>query len=327
MAKRRFVVGIAVFLVIIAVCLVPFIVFGGRIANFSAGIKVIRDGEEITRTGEKKSDFFKLKKYGRYLALLYVEGVITDSGETYNQNWILSNIEDFTDDEKNCGILLCINSPGGGVYESDEVYLALQDYKRTTGRPIYAYMGPLAASGGYYIASAADRIYANRNTLTGSIGVIAGQSFDMTGLMEKLGVKSETIHAGANKNMLNYNEPLTDEQRAIMQSVADECYGQFTEIVASSRKMDIEKVKKLADGRIYTAKQAEANGLIDGICSFDEAKALILEKIPEKENVSTEYYRYEKAKTLVDMLTGSFAGKTRSGQVKYPAFIYEGSLR
>lgn len=207
-----------------------------------------------------------------YFAVLHVEGVITKAGETYNQEWILDTIKDLKEDDYNLGILLYIDSPGGGVYESDEAYLALMDYKKETGKPVFAYFASLAASGGYYIASAADKIYANRNTLTGSIGVIAGQSIDATGLFEKLGIKSRTFTAGRNKNMLNYDQPLTEEQAAIMQSVADDAYEQFTNIVAKSRGMPIEKVQELADGRIYTARQALKNGLIDDICSFEEAK-------------------------------------------------------
>lgn len=111
----------------------------------------------------------------------------------------MNTISALAQDKKNEGIILFIDSPGGGVYESDEAYLALLDYKEQTGRPVYAYMGQLAASGGYYIACAADYIMANRNTLTGSIGVISGQVFDITELLQKTGIKSETIHAEKTK--------------------------------------------------------------------------------------------------------------------------------
>ena len=327
MARKRHFVGLVVFLVIVAFAVVPLVLICGKPKiHTDFDFKILNGNNSGSRvSGKSKGNkFFSFGKGGRYIALLYVEGVITDAGRTYNQNWILDTIDELYE-KNNEGILLYLNSPGGGVYESDEVYLALQDYKRETGRPVYAYLGPMAASGGYYIASAADKIFANRNTLTGSIGVIAGESFDATALMEKLGVKSETIHAGKNKNMLNYNEPFTDEQRAIMQSVADECYEQFTEIVASSRKMDIEKVQALADGRIYTAKQAQANGLIDGICSFENAQALLLERLPDKDDVETETFRYEKDSFVTDILFGEFSGK--GGRVKFPAYLYEGSLR
>ena len=235
-----------------------------------------------------------------YIAKLYVEGVITEATHTYNQEWLLDTIQDLEDDGKNRAILLYLDTPGGGVYEADEVYLALVRYKRHTGRPVYAYMGPMAASGGYYIACAADKILANRNTLTGSIGVIFGSSFDATGLLEKLGIKSETFHSGENKNMLGYNEPLTDEQRSIMQSISDEAYEQFTGIVAESRKLGMEEVKKLADGRIYTAKQAHANGLIDGVCSCEQALDAL--KDDYGFDCEAEDFRYEEKPTLRTLL-------------------------
>ena len=207
-----------------------------------------------------------------YVSVIYITGVISEENKTYNQKWLLRQIKNARNDMNNRGILLKIDSPGGTVYESDEAYLALQEYKRATDRPVFAYFGSLAASGGYYIACGADYIYANRNTLTGSIGVIAGQSVDATGLLEKMGIKMTTITAGRNKNMGNYNSVLTEEQRAIFQSIADEAYEQFTGIVADAREMPIETVRALADGRIYTAAQAEKNGLIDDVCSFEDAK-------------------------------------------------------
>ncbi len=206
-----------------------------------------------------------------YIAAIHIEGVIESKNNTYDQKWLLETIDNLAKDSFNIGIFLLIDSPGGGVYEADEVYLSLLDYKNSTGRPIYAYMQTLAASGGYYIACAADKIIANRNTLTGSIGVIAGSSVDISELLKKYGIKYNTITAGKNKNMGNLNEPMTEEQKSIMQSIADECYEQFTSIVAESRNLDIDIVKTLADGRIYTAKQALSNGLIDQISRWNEA--------------------------------------------------------
>lgn len=223
-------------------------------------------GNDIGKMNAKRN----FKK--NYVAVIYITGTIQKEGYTYNQKWIMDTIDFLEDDRFNKGIMLFIDSPGGTVYESDETYLRLMDYKSCTERPVYAYFGSLAASGGYYIASAADHIIANRNTLTGSIGVIAGQSIDATELFQKIGIKSRTFHAGRNKTMMNYDEPLTEEQAAIMQSVADDAYEQFTSIVAKGRDMPIAKVKELADGRIYTANQALKNGLIDGIDSFENAK-------------------------------------------------------
>ena len=240
--------------------------------------------------------------FDKYIAVLHVEGVIEDSGETYNQNWILDTIDELGRDRKNRGILLYIDSPGGGVYQSDEVYLALEDYKHSTGNKVWAYMGPLAASGGYYIACAADVIYANRNTLTGSIGVISATSVDLTELMKKYGIKMTTVTAGKNKNMLNIDSPMTEEHRAIMQGIADEAYDQFTDIVSQSRNMKIEKVRALADGRIYTAAQAEAKGLIDYVDTYENAVDNMLDAIEDDEDMSVKHFRFERKKTVSDYL-------------------------
>lgn len=263
-------------------------------------------------TLKRPKHFFSSFSFDNYIAVLHVEGVIEDSGETYNQNWILDTIDELGRDRKNGGILLYIDSPGGGVYQSDEVYLALEDYKHSSGNRVWAYMGPLAASGGYYIACAADVIYANRNTLTGSIGVISATSVDLTELMKKYGIKMTTVTAGKNKNMLNINSPMTEEHRAIMQGIADEAYDQFTDIVSQSRNMKIEKVRALADGRIYTAAQAEANGLIDYIDTYENTVDNMLDAIDE-EGLSVKHFRFERKKTVSDYLyrgASFFAKKT-----------------
>ncbi|MCQ2584146.1 MAG: signal peptide peptidase SppA [Treponema sp.] len=248
----------------------------------------------------RKSDrFSNVTPRKNYVAVLHVEGTIQPEGNSYNQEWILENIRKFKNDSKNKGIILFINSPGGTVYEADETYLALQDYK-TSGKKVYAYFGSMAASGGYYIGCAADKIYANRNTLTGSIGVIAGQFLDITEFLEDHGIYYETIHAGKNKNMGNYNEPVTEEQRQIMQSIADECYEQFTLIVSSSRHIPYKEVLPLCDGRIYTATQALNNGLIDGVGSWHDLLVEIEEENPELSDCITVEYSYEKEKSFFE---------------------------
>lgn len=250
---------------------------------------------------------------GDYIAKIYIEGVITTETRQYNQSYLLKTVSDLENDSKNRGILLYLNTPGGGVYQADELYLALIHYKHVTGRPVYAYMGPMAASAGYYLACSADKIMANRNTLTGSIGVIFGSSIDATELMKKIGIKSTTFHSGKNKNMLNIDEPLTAEQREIMQSVADEAYQQFVDIVAQSRSMEKSEVKKLADGRIYTANQAQKNGLIDIICSESQAEDNIISRAKDGESVKIKVFRYEKKDTLSNLLSGAVSGVLKNG--------------
>lgn len=204
------------------------------------------------------------------VAVIHINGVIGEDELSYNQEWIIDEINRAKFDEDNRAIVLKVNSPGGSAYTSDETYLALMDYKKETNRPIYTYAEQLIASGGYYIASASDEIYANRNSLIGSIGVIGFQSVDGRALLDKLGVKITTIHSGKDKIMGSFSEGTSQEQIAFMQEMTDEIYDQFVDIVAKSRKMSFNEVKKLATGRIYTAKQSEKNGLIDGIMRYQE---------------------------------------------------------
>ena len=213
-----------------------------------------------------------------FIAVVPVEGTIQASGNSgsfygttdgYNHNLLMNYVDKLIDNDYNRGIVLRMDTPGGTVYEADELYLKLKEYKEKTNRPVWAYMESYCCSGGVYIASAADEEYANRITTTGSIGVIMS-SYDMSGLYEKLGIKEVNIVSAKNKDMGSSGKPLTDEQRAIYQSVVDEYYEQFVEIVAEGRNMSVADVKKLADGRIYTAKQAVENGLIDGIKTSEE---------------------------------------------------------
>ena len=245
------------------------------------------------------------KEYKRnFIAAIYIEGTISEANQNYNQKWLMNTIQTLKRNNKNAALAVFINSPGGAVYQADEIYLALNDYK-TTGRPVYVYQGPLAASGGYYISCAGTKIYANRNTLTGSIGVMMGTSFDLTGLFEKIGIKSKTIHSGKNKNMMNYNEPFTEEQQAIMQSMCDECYVQFVSIVAKNRGIQYDKCAQLSDGRLYSAKQALENRLIDAVDSWDNMLRDLAENELKMPGIKVTTYKYQKKNSsLYEILTG-----------------------
>ncbi|MCL1896921.1 MAG: signal peptide peptidase SppA, partial [Clostridiales bacterium] len=192
---------------------------------------------------------------GSYIAKVKVAGEIGGAANryyssdiAYHHSWTLETIDTLIADDNNKGIYLWINTPGGGVYESDELYLKLMEYKEKTGRPIYVYMEKMATSGGYYVAAAADEIYANRNTWTGSIGVTMGTFFDVSEFLEEHGVHTETITAGSNKAMGGYFDPLTDEQLGIFQGLVDDAYDRFVGIIAAGRDIPESDVRKLADG-------------------------------------------------------------------------------
>lgn len=206
------------------------------------------------------------------------DNVWSSSSYGYNHNMYLNYIDQMEKSSKNKGILLYVDSPGGTVYESDEMYLRLMEYKENTGRPIWAYFATQACSGGYYISMAADQIYANRNCWTGSIGVIISLA-NYKGLYDKLGIKEIDITSGKNKAMGSGGLDLTDEQYAILQSLVDDAYNQFLEIVSEGRRMDVDALKPIADGRIYTAKQAVDNGLVDSVGSLEDAKTAMTESL------------------------------------------------
>ena len=261
---------------------------------------------------------------GESLAVLDIRGTISENdGVTYNQQYLLDSVEEIKQDEGNKGILLRINSPGGAVYQIDELYLKLMEYKKETGRPIYAAIETQAASGGYYEACAADKIYANRNALIGSIGVFIGEFLDVSDLLDEIGVNVTFIKSAPNKTMGNIYQPLTEEQKGIYQSICDEMYGRFVAIVSKSRDLSEDKVRVLADGRIYSAKQAEHSGLIDGVETFDTTKNRMIQDLGY-EDLSLNYYSYESPTGVLDMigvenikkLIGAFTGDESVGKEK-----------
>ncbi len=242
--------------------------------------------------------------YDESVAVLHIYGAIqsveTYDSVSYNHSFLMNTVDDLMLDETNKGIFLKVNSGGGTVYHSDELYLKLMEYKEETGRPIYAYFESTAASGAYYIACAADEIYANRNTTTGSIGVIISY-LNLSGLYENLGIEEVMIVSGANKGM-GAGE-LNEEQKAIYQSVVDESYEQFVSIVSEGRNMSIEEVKVVADGRIYTGPQGVENGLIDELMSLEDAEILVMEKV--QADLKYIYYNHPEKLSWTDLLFAS----------------------
>ncbi len=252
-----------------------------------------------------------------YIGVLTVTGTIEgDSSsefatQSYHHSWTLEKIKELKNDKNNRGLIIRVNTPGGGVYESDELYFAIKDYKESTGRPVYSYMMSQATSGGYYISCPCDMIYANRNCWTGSIGVTIGTLYDISGLLKKYGVKTVTITSGDNKAMGSSTEEMTDEQKEIFQSLVDEAYDQFVGIVAEGRKMDEKKVRKLADGRVYTAKQAKEHGLIDEIASYQDMVKDMRKRF-ELESVSVNNIDYDEDDSLLSRLLRSLSAAGRS---------------
>lgn len=223
-----------------------------------------------------------------FIGVISVEGPIAEYTQSqslfsnnisgYNHQGNLDFIDAMINSENNKAIFLEVNSPGGYMYESDELYEKLMEYKEKTERPIYAYFGKNAASGAYYISMAADEIYMNKTGTTGSIGVIMSM-YNTSELYKKLGIEEINITSGKNKAMGSSGQALTDEQRNIYQSVINEAYGYFVDVVEKGRGLNRDTVIKIADGRIYTAQQALDLNLIDHISSEEDAKGDIVSKL------------------------------------------------
>ena len=189
------------------------------------------------------------------IGIVDITGLITDS------QYITNQVKKFRQDKRIRGIILRIDSPGGAVGPSQEIYDEVLK-TRKSGKIIYASMGTLAASGGYYIASAAEKVFANPGTLTGSIGVIMAFS-NAKGLMEKIGLQPEIIKAGKYKDIGSPARAMTQNEKNLLQSVVADVHQQFIEAVANGRDISIAEVTKIADGRIFTGRQAYSLNLVD----------------------------------------------------------------
>lgn len=214
------------------------------------------------------------------IVVLEVNGVIQDtdeasslfSAEGYNHRNFLQMIEQAKNDDTVKAIVLRVNSPGGGVVESAEIHDQLIKLKKETKKPIYVSMGSMAASGGYYISTAADKIFASPDTLTGSLGVIM-QSLNYEGLAKKYGVEMVTIKSGPYKDIMNPARKMTEEERNILQSLIQNAYDGFVKVISEGRHLPESEVRKIADGRIYDGRQAKQLKLIDEFGYLDDTIA------------------------------------------------------
>ena len=201
---------------------------------------------------------------GDRIALIRVEGVILDSQETVGE------LRRFSENPFVKAIVLRIDSPGGGVVPSQEIHDAIKRVRSKNSKAVIASLGSVAASGGYYIAAATDRIVANPGTLTGSIGVIM-ETANVEGLLQKIGVEGVVIKSGKYKDVGSPLRKMSEEERALLQNVMDDVHAQFIEAVAEGRAIEIKDAQALADGRIFTGRQAKDAQLVDEIGDLEDA--------------------------------------------------------
>ena len=258
-----------------------------------------------------------LPSYGAHVGLLRVEGVIVDSRQ------LIEDLKTMEKDGAIKAVVLRIDSPGGGVAASQEIYDYIVGFKERTSLPIVVSMGAVAASGGYYVACPADSIIANPGTLTGSIGVL--MSFpSIEELLAKIGVSMNVVKSGEFKDVGSWSRTMTDGERALLQTTIDDIQSQFVEAVSAGRGMDESAVRSIADGRILSGRQALELGLVDRLGTLEDAVATagrmggITGEPPVREPVRLRRL------TLRDLLTGTLSRLVEPGVRSYGAqYMYE----
>ncbi len=218
------------------------------------------------------------KEKGKKIGVVEINGVILDSVS------IIRNLKNFRKRKDIYAVVVRINSPGGGVAPSQEISEAVR--RCAAEKPVVASLGSVAASGGYYIASAADYIIANPGTITGSIGVIMEYT-NIEDIMKKIGIKPVVIKSGKFKDAGSPTRPLTKEERKYLQNFVDEIHEQFVADVAKGRNLKEENIRKIADGRIISGKDAVSKGLVDKLGNYEDA----LDYTAEKAGIKNKNYR------------------------------------
>ena len=214
---------------------------------------------------------------------------------------VTQQLEQARDDNDVKAVILEINSPGGGITASDIIYKEILEFKEKTTKKIIVSMQDVAASGAYYISAAADQIISHPTTVTGSIGVIM-PLLNITDLVEKYGIKDTSVKSGDMKNIGSPLKKMSYAEKKVLLDIVDEMYTRFLNIIADGRNMEIEDVRKLSDGRIYTGKQALENGLVDQLGYMDDAITLAKEISGLKE---AKIIKYKKMFDLAEIFAGS----------------------
>ncbi|GFM36722.1 signal peptide peptidase SppA [Desulfovibrio psychrotolerans] len=261
------------------------------VALFSGVMAALRHSGTSARGGLFRED---------RLGLCRIEGFIADSAKV--NDWL----RELREDPAIIGVMLRIDSPGGAVAPSQEIYNAVRRLAQI--KPVVVSMGTVAASGGYYIAAAADHIVANPSTLTGSIGVKM-ELANMEGLMDKLGIAHDALTSGDLKNAGSPFKPMTDKERAYLQGLVSDMHEQFLEAIAAGRNMDLEEVRKSADGRALTGRQAMQLGLVDSLGDLETAFERLAELCNATQSAPLPYVEGPpKEKSFLRDLLSSYLG-------------------
>lgn len=255
---------------------------------------------------------------GKHIAVYYAVGDISDSGnEGIVGGKVTDDILDLADDDDVSGLVLRVNSGGGSAFASEQIWEALEQFKKS-GKPFYVSMADYAASGGYYISCGADRIYADANTLTGSIGIF-GMMPCVKGLMtDHLGINMSTVQTNPNADMGTITSPLTPQQHQALQKMVEDGYRLFTGRVAAGRDMPVDSVLKIAEGRVWDGRTALRIGLVDELGSLSKAIGDMGAKLNMKKPVYVTYPKVELS-PVEKLLTRAAGGEAAAGQASLSA--------
>lgn len=293
----------------IALVLIALCALAALVAMIKPGTKTL-----AKESNDLKIDTQLIKKTigGKKIKVIPLEGIIYDSFSSrsafradYNAAFMRKHLYKALEDDATKAVILRVNSPGGTVATSQELY-SLVLKLREQGKPVVVSMSDLCASGCYYIASAADKIVANKGSLTGSIGVIS-QGLNYKGLMDKLGLRDQTIKAGKFKDMGSGARALGAEEKAILQALIDNSYKQFLEDISFSRSIEMSKLEKIAQGLVYTGEQALEVNLVDELGTYEDAKLAtraLLKKMGHKDPETyelEELWKKSKLKSIEDI--------------------------
>jgi protease-4 len=243
---------------------------------------------------------------GPRVGIVECKGTVGGDGERgIDADKVVKLLRKYERDDDVRAVVVRIDSPGGAVAPSQEIYSALRNLRKK--KKVVASMGNLAASGGYYIAAAADQIYASPGTLTGSIGVIF-MHFNVRGLLEAVKIEETTLKAGKYKDTLSPFRPLNELDREEVQSLSEDVYGQFVRDVAEGRGLKEEEVRKLAEGRIYTGRRAKDLRLVDELGGFQDAIAKAWQLAGQTGEPRMQMPPRDMAVSLRDLMRGAFQG-------------------
>src|SRR5437762_5438717 len=253
--------------------------------------------------------------FGKTVAVVDVRGVISDAADTVDA------LDHLRQQDATIGVVLRIDSPGGAVAPSQEMYDAV--WRLRARKPVVASLGNVAASGGYYVASAADVVVADPGTLTGSIGAIM-EVHNVATLADKLGVSQTVVKSGRFKDVGQPLRPMTDEERVLLQRMVDDVLGQFVDAVARGRGMEVGRVRALADGRVYSGAQAREVGLVDELGGLADARRVAWSRAGQTDEPRVAHLRARSRPWWLDLL-----GLARLPDLLAPGgllFLYRGPL-